>query len=164
MTEDRPPKSADEAKELALLRLSVREYSAAEMRQYLKRKCVPGEVAESTVADLLAEKLIDDRRYARVIARHQSFRDKGPMYVVSKLRSKGVRIDLKEVRAMVEDVSQRDETEAVRAVIQRRYSNLSSSDSPKEIRRVFQALLRRGFSSDAVRKCITEITKANPED
>src|SRR5437764_516024 len=93
---DRPPRPEAElrreARELALIRLSVREYAAKDLQSYLKRKGIPQPIAEETVSGLVEEKLLDDRRYARAVTRSQVVRDKGPGYIHSKLKQKGVRI------------------------------------------------------------------------
>ncbi|MGZ6311477.1 MAG: regulatory protein RecX, partial [Bdellovibrionota bacterium] len=80
----------------ALNRVSVREYSASEMKRYLKRKGFSEEQCQSTLAELLERGLIDDRRYAGAVARSQLARGKGPRYIQAKLMSKGVRIDARE--------------------------------------------------------------------
>ena len=87
-----------DARNLALSRLSVREYAARELLGYLKRKKIPAEIASETVQRLVEEKLLDDRRYARAVTRSQAVRDKGPSYILAKLKQKGVKIELDEVR------------------------------------------------------------------
>ena len=144
-----------ELSQLAMKRLSVREYGSGEMRSYLIRKGASEEQAERIVAELVDRKMIDDERYARVVARHQAFRDKGPSYVLMKLRQKGVQLPLKKVQEIFEETlpeSAGSELEMARKVVERRYPR--AHEDRAELRKAYQALLRRGFSRDVVRKCL----------
>jgi len=143
------PREAPDPRNLALRRLAIREYGSGEMRAYLRRKGVSSQGAAETVEALVKEKLIDDRRYARVIVRDQSFKDKGPTAILAKLRQKGVQIELREVREIFGSAADVSEAEAVKRILDRRYPN--AKKDPKEARRAYMALLRRGFSSAMIR-------------
>jgi regulatory protein len=154
MSHRREPNGTD-AKDLALHRLSVREYGSGEMRSYLIRKGVTPEQAARVVDELLAEKLIDDERYARVIARHQAFRDKGPAYVRARLRQKGVNISPARIQSIYNETMPENlgsELDLARSVVERRYPRAFAD--PTERRKAYQALLRRGFSPDVVQRCL----------
>ena len=138
-----------EAKYLAEVRLSVREYSASEMKSYLKRKGHDVQAAEKAVGELVEEGRLSDNRYARAITRHQSMRDKGPMQILGKLKSKGVSINLKEVKSIYGDVSDHSEADQIVRILERRYSRANEDEGIA--RKAYQGLLRRGFSSDAIR-------------
>jgi regulatory protein len=149
------PDPRREARDLALIRLSVREYGAREMLSYLKRKGIEAEVAAEVVHELTEEKLLDDRRYARAMTRSQANRDKGPGYILGKLKQKGVRIELSEVREIFSETSDRSEMEMAQRIVERRYPRaLPPTQDEKEVRRAYSALIRRGFSSETARKCL----------
>src|SRR4051812_10008993 len=115
----RPSAQADDrpdARTIARNRLDVREYSAAEMRAYLKRKGYPEAEAKQAVTELVSEQLLSDQRYARVVTRAQANRGKGPHYVRAKLQSKGVRVDAKQATALYDDCSSQPQLEAARQV------------------------------------------------
>lgn len=140
---------------LALRRISIREYGASELRSYLIKKGASAAQAEEVISQLVAENKIDDRRYARVIARHQAFRDKGPAYVLSKLRQKGVKLSMREVQSLYEESlpdTRKSELDMAREVLERRYPH--ALESPAEKKRAYEGLLRRGFSRDVVSKCL----------
>jgi regulatory protein len=140
---------------LALRRISIREYGASELKSYLIKKGASTQKAEEVVSQLVAENKIDDRRYARVIARHQAFRDKGPAYVLSKLRQKGVKLSMREVQSLYEETlpeTRQSELEMAREVLERRYPHALESQAEKK--RAYEGLLRRGFSRDVVSKCL----------
>jgi SOS response regulatory protein OraA/RecX len=148
------------ARDRALGRLNIREYSAAEMRSYLRRKGVATSEAEEVVAQLVAEGLIQDERYARVVARSQANRDKGPGYIMAKLRGKGVKMDLRRSKEIFAEVSTNDEESMIRRILERRYPNAHANR--REMQRAYQGLLRRGFSQEIIRKCL--LTSSRVED
>lgn len=155
-----------DAKALALRRLSVREYGSGEMLAYLKRKGAPEGEASRVVEELVTKKLIDDERYARVIARHQAFRDKGPDYVMMKLRQKGVSLPRRKIQEIFEETLPEtvgSELEMARRVIERRYpaaikksGDPGDSKDPREKARAYAALVRRGFSRDVIRRALED--------
>ena len=90
------------ARDLALRRLTVREYSSVELMGYLRRKGVAEADAQTVVRELEEQGLIDADRYAAAIARSQIARGKGPMAVLDKLRRRGLRADLSLARKLYE--------------------------------------------------------------
>lgn len=144
-------------RQLALNRLSVREYAAAEMRAYLLRKGVDEAQAETIVAELVRDGMISDERYSRVIARHQAHRGKGPHYIAAKLRQKGVRTDARRVRELYREVAPLDELEAARQVVETRYPRAFEDEKVRS--RAYLGLLRRGFSSETAMRSLGRGTK-----
>ncbi len=143
MTE-KPPN----AREIALKRISHREQSSTELKTYLRRKGVEENEAKEAVDALIADGWIDDRRFSAAVARSEAARGKGPMAVLAKLRRRGVRADLGQARELFQDAGT-TEVEAVLSLLSRRYSDIDRSDR-KELGRVYQSLLRRGFSSASI--------------
>jgi regulatory protein len=137
---------------LALKRLSSREHSTQELEVYLQRRDFPEDVIASVLASLTDQKLLDDRRYAREVAHSQAVREKGPNYILQKLRQKGVQIELDEVNKLYSETSNRDELEAAQHIVERRYSGAQQNETI--LRRAYAALLRRGFSHDIARKAL----------
>lgn len=142
----------NEARELALKRLTLREHSARELEVYLERRGFSVEIIESTLALLMKEKLLDDRRYARSLTRSQALHEKGPGYIHQKLQQKGIRIELSEVRSLFNETSDRDEMEMARSLVERRYPRAHEDEAV--LRRAYSALLRRGFSGEIARKAL----------
>jgi SOS response regulatory protein OraA/RecX len=143
-------------KALALRRLTLREYSSAEMTSYLRRKGVDEAEAAAVVLELEERGLIDPGRYAAAIARSQIARGKGPMAVLAKLRRRGLSADLSgarklyEAEALAAAEGGSGEAEAARKVLAVRYPDLDLKDE-KQVQRAYQALLRRGFTPSVVR-------------
>lgn len=140
------------ARSLALRRVSSREQSALELQRYLEKKGIPTSEAKQTVHDFVEEGLVSDERYSKAMARDQSFKDKGPMHILTVLRKKGVSIDLKRANAILNEVTDQDEVTRIRSILDRRFPRADSD--PKERNRAIQALLRRGFSRSGILKVL----------
>jgi SOS response regulatory protein OraA/RecX len=143
-----------DARNLAMRRLSIRDYASLEMLAYLKSRKFPPDISTEVVQQLVDEKLLDDRRYARAVTRTQSIRDKGPGYILGKLKQKGVVIELDEVRTLFAEHSNMSELELARKLLERRYPRALAEE--KDRKRAYGALLRRGFSAEIARECLLE--------
>lgn len=141
---------------LAVHRLGVREYSAAELQAYLKKKGADDRIAAEIVSDLARAGYVSDERYATMVVRHQALRGKGPRYIQSKLKQKGVSLDPDRIRSMAEESTGKSSLEAAREILERRYPSWRSDQ--KEANRAYQALLRRGFSFDVARSAVFQFS------
>jgi SOS response regulatory protein OraA/RecX len=142
------------ARELALARLSVREYGSLEMIQYLESKAIDTRSATEVVGQLVDEKLLDDERYVRSVIRNQARLGKGPDYILSRLQQKGVKIERSEVNALLGEITDCNELDRARKILNLRYPKAQEKGNEKEIRRAQAGLLRRGFSADTVRELL----------
>jgi regulatory protein len=149
-----PELTAEQARDLSLKRLSVREYSQAELRRYLRARGAPAETAEQVVRELSDEGKISDERFTRVVTRHQALRGKGPRYILMKLRQKGVSLDLDTTRQAYADVAPRTELEAARQLVSVKYPG--ADRDPRISQRAYRGLLSRGFSPEVARQCVLE--------
>lgn len=152
--EKRPPLEPEQARSVALNRLSAREYSAGEMKQYLRRRGLAADEAEKLVTTLCEEGWINDARYQRAMARVQLIRDKGPMAIMAKLRQKGVTLSLSEARKISDEESGKEELERVREILHKRWPQAAHDQA--EARRAYGGLVRRGFSPSVVARAIRE--------
>jgi regulatory protein len=143
---------AARARELALKRLGTREYSRAELRTYLRGKGFGEEVIDACVERLGELGFVDDRRYARMLTRHQTLRGKGPRYVQQKLTQKGVRLEGDELAALIREVVPGDPAAQARQIVDRRYPGWREDRAVAG--KAFQALVRRGFSFEVARRAL----------
>jgi regulatory protein len=116
------------------------------------------------IAQLKALGYLDDRRFAAQFASYRSrVKHYGKFRVTRELRAKGLSDD--DVEAAVAEIfGEQDEAEAARERIQRRLRNISRPYSEKAIRRVYQALLRAGYSSDIIARELHKLCRINVED
>ena len=133
-------------------RLGRREYSTEELISYLERKGFPEAEARQTVSELAREGMVDDLRFARMMIRHQATRGKGPRYIHTHLRAKGVRMEIREIETILEELGVPSGIEAAQAIVERRYPE--ALNDRRIAQRAYQALLRRGFSYDVVSKVL----------
>lgn len=141
-------------KELALRRLTLREYSSAELLSYLRRKGVEEAPALEVIRELEESGLIDPKRYAAAIARSQISRGKGPVAVMAKLRRRGLNADLASARRLYEaetggNPTESGEVQSVKHLLNTRYSGIDLTNEKSRLR-VYRSLLRRGFSPSVV--------------
>ncbi len=165
MSQDRPPEKSKDRPQptprgLALARLGRRECSRAEIETWLIRKGVTETEAHEVAAQLVREGLIDDARYARMMIRHQSLRGQGPRSIALKLRQKGVKLEVRQIQEQSEELGLTPELEAATQIVERRYPE--AQEDRKVAARAFQALLRRGFSTDVARAAVFRKGRLNP--
>ena len=140
------------ARQQALIRLNVREYAAGEMISYLKRKKYELAEIKQTVDRLVEEGLISDQRYSKIIARHSANRGKGPGYIQSKLRQKGIKMSSTEAKALFAEHSTESELELAKRILESRYPR--AFENIKEKQRAYQGLIRRGISHETAQRCM----------
>lgn len=158
-TWDRLRRSAQvsDALAAALRLLAVRLRSRREIDVRLGRKGYPPEIVASVVAQLDAEGLLDDARFANAwVAGRLALRPSGAARLRSELRAKGVAADVIEqvLRAAVPEGAERTQAVALAQARARRYRG-----EPREVamRRVAGVLQRRGFSSSAVVAALRDV-------
>lgn len=145
------------ARNLALRRLNRSECSSQELRSYLQRKGVTKEMASDVVRALIEQKLVDDERYTRILARQQALRGKGSAYISMKLKTKGITAPRSQVSHILDEVTDQSELERACAIVERRFP-LAWSDR-QEAARAVQALVRRGFSFEIARAACSKRNK-----
>jgi regulatory protein len=148
----------DRARQLALRRLTVREYGSNELKSYLNRKGISEEVAAATVESLCQEKWIDDQRFIRTVTRAQAGRGKGPLAVAHKLKQKGITADLNDLRTHFEESVGESEDEISRRWLERKFPEgfPSTPAGARDRARAYAGLIRRGFSAEVVSRLIRE--------
>lgn len=144
------------ARERALEYLSRRPMSCAELKKKLIEKGEDEDVAEYCVGWLSEHGLIDDESYAAAVARHYAAKGYGPGRVRTELSRRGIARELWDgaLDAMPENVDKLDRFIS---------SRLHDPDDRDEVRRVSQALFRRGYSWDEIRRAL-ERHRASADD
>jgi regulatory protein len=137
----------------ALRLLSRREHTTAELRQKLLDREFSAEDVDATIEGLTADRLLDDRRTASAHLRTASkIKGRGRLRIQQELQARGV--DRALVREVLADLPAADETTAIAEFLGRRRVPLQLNMADR--RRLFQQLLRRGFSSDVIAKALKD--------
>jgi len=159
---------AEDAKERAyqqaMLFLSYRARSTAEIRQNLRRHKMPPEVIDQTIERLKAEKLADDDQFAKAWVENRStFRPRSRRALAVELRQKGISDEA--VRSALTDVD--EEALAYEAAL-KRARRLESLDWNEFRTKLGEYLGRRGFSYSVTTAVVSrtwdEIHQEHPEE
>jgi regulatory protein len=147
------------ARTAALRLLSRRDYTSAELRDKLaSREYSAGDIDEA-LASLAAERLLDDRRAAAAHVRTASrVKGRGRLRIQRELEARGLDRDV--VRQALEELPAADESAALDRWLQRR--RLPARLPAALRRRLFQQLLRRGFTADLIASAL-KAREADPE-
>ena len=154
----RAPRALDacRARAVALDLLSRKAWTRRDLRDRLRRRGAPGEVADAVVGDLEALGYVDDRAFAAGLAESRA-RDRalGSRRLREELLGKGVARPLVDA-AVRQAFAETDETSRARAAAERRLPLLGRSGPEQAGRRLYDYLTRRGFPADVVRRVVRE--------
>ncbi len=130
------------AREKALYYLSLRDYGAGELVQKLRQVGIAKELAAQTVARLQESGLIDDERYAAMLARDMSARKLyPPRRIAMALKEKG--FDADTVAAALEQLDVQEEQQALELLRKKGYNG---TDDAVKRQKALGTLARFGFS------------------
>ena len=139
------------AKEYAVLLLSYRARTVAEIRNRLKRKGYPEEIANAAIGRLVELKLLDDAKFAADFVEDRiKIGHKGKFRVKGELMKLGV--EGKEIDRALEDAP--DELPAARDLVRRFSPRYAKLEPAVRRRRLYALLARRGFSLDTIRAAL----------
>ena len=152
---DKQPESFERAKERALWYLDRSSLTEKALRERLMRSFVPG-VVDRVIERLIDYGFINDEDYARRYCESCMRSNISKRETVQKLYLKGIPIDL--AKSTVEEYTW-DMVAQIKALLQKKYS--SKLNDEQSIKKVFAALLRKGFGygdiKDALKEYSTEI-------
>ena len=147
---------ASSARVAALRFLKIRPRSIAELKGKLKTKGFSFDEIEAAVVYLMDIGLLDDRAFTKSWIAYRLARPFGFRRICAELQQKGVAKDIIE-EAITEAKGEYAEDKTVLDLALRRWERLSGIDPQKKKKRVFDFLVRRGYSMDAVIKVIKKL-------
>jgi regulatory protein len=146
------------AREAALVLLSFRPRTAAELRRRLLRKEFPEEIVDSCVTSLVDQGLVNDSAFAEMFVRDRvRLRPKGKQRLVQELRAKGV--DPEEAQEAIADVFEREDVSEseLACIAAAKWRPRAGEERAKARARLHAFLARRGFGGDAIREVMAEL-------
>lgn len=147
------PLTPARARVMAMTLLSRREYTAHEVQTKLVERGCSADDAATVIGALVGEGLVDDRRAAAAHVRTAArIKGRGRHRIERELEARGISAPI--VREVLGDLTPQAELEAIRRILARKRT--PPRPDPATRRRLFQHLLRRGFSSDAVARVLRE--------
>jgi len=147
---------AKSAKAAALRFLKIRPRSIFELKEKLEAKGFLLTEIETTVLELTALGLLDDRAFTKSWINYRLARPFGFRRIIQELKDKG--IDQETIEQAVAEIRDGYSAEnVVMELAQRRWQRLPDIDPLKKKKRVMDFLLRRGFEADIVLKVLKKI-------
>ncbi len=134
----------------ALKLLNRRDYGARELSERLVARGIEPTVAVNAVAQLVAERLVDDARYALHFVAYHANRGRGPLGITYKLREAGVSPD--QIAAAV-DANSADWKKRCAEVRQKRFGTKLPTTWIQRGRQA-RFLSQRGFSAEQIRAAV----------
>lgn len=151
------------ARKIALDQLATRARSEQELRQVMKRRNVPADVADEIIERFTEVGLIDDAAFAEALTASRSgFALRGRARIKQELQAKG--IDREVAEEALAQLDPADELEAARTLAQRRARSMSRLEPHVARRRLAGVLARRGFSAGIVSTVLSEVLDADWPD
>lgn len=134
--------------------LSIRPRSEKEVKDYLKKRKAPDDVAEKIFKILREQQLIDDEAFAGWwIEQRSTFRPKGKIGLKAELKQKGI-----DGKIIEEALSQVDELDLAKKAVQKKIK-IFVGLSPQNFRQKISTFLSyRGFSWSTIKKILDKIS------
>lgn len=149
------------ARQIVLRQLTMSPKSRQQLREKLRQRNCPDEVAEAVLDRMADVGLVDDEQYAEAYVRSkQVSRGLAKRALAHDLRTKGV--DRDTVEAILAEVSPMDEEERARGLVDARLPRLRGLDRDTVMRRLAGMLARKGYSSGLSLQVIREAIEADP--
>lgn len=134
-----------------------REYCVSDIRRKALLKLEgDGEAAEEIVASLVADKFVDDARYASAFAREKaSLQGWGPIKIRFQLRMKG--ISDADINAALDDVDTEKAAARLERLLETKWKTLR--EDPQGRLKLIKFALSRGYDYSEVERFLTEIVR-----
>jgi regulatory protein len=150
----------------ALDLLGFRPRSATELRRRLVQKGIEAPRAEAAVARLVEQGLVDDRAYARAVARSKALgAGASRRRIGQELARRGVdRAVAEEALGDVWREEEVDQTAAAERLARKRLGSLRGLDEASRRRRLYGFLARRGYDADEIRRALAAVLDGEESD
>ncbi|MGA8047088.1 MAG: regulatory protein RecX, partial [Dermatophilaceae bacterium] len=149
------------ARAIVLRQLTMSPKSRHQLREKLRQRDCPDDVAEAVLDRLTAVGLVDDAKYAESLVRSkQVTRGLSKRALAHELRTKGV--DRDTAGDILDQVSDTEEEERARTLVEGRLPRLRALDKEVVVRRLAGLLARKGYPSGLSLRVIREALDADP--
>jgi regulatory protein len=157
------PGSEEAARAICLRLLTSAPRTRAQLATALRKRGIPGEVAESVLGRFAEVGLIDDAAFARawVESRHHG-RGLARRALSAELRQRGV--PDREVRSAVGMLGPQDELDAARRLVAKRVVATRGKPMPARARQLMGMLARKGYPAGLAAQVVREALEQDQED
>ncbi len=161
---DKKPKEPAKALDFALHFLAARKRSEKEIVTKMRQNEYGDEEIEETLIKLREFGYIDDRDFAQSLINDQrSFKKAGKRVLVQELRAKGVGSELIEEMISL-NATDESEFDNALALANRKLENLSGEDQRSIKNKLYQFLLRKGYSSNIIARVLRQLALGGSEE
>jgi regulatory protein len=144
-----PPPDPDGARLAAVTRLARRDFASGELAARLQEDGYPAEAVAAVIADLTADRILDDARFATQYVAYHADRGQGPRRIAMDLSARGVApLHIEAALAAGKDWA------ALAREVRTRRFGLTPPATWAEKAKQGRFLQYRGFSSDHIRSAL----------
>jgi regulatory protein len=148
----------------ALQLLGRRELSERQLRERLRDRQHPAEDIDRAIALLLENRALDDRRVADAYVRTAlRLKGRGRLRIQRELQQIGIDKDVASA-ALAEAFGDVDERALIAQALKKKLRGKTTIGSPAEYARVYQFLMRQGFSPAGVSAALRAYRRGDPAD
>lgn len=141
------------ARDAVYRQLGMRDRSTYELRQALKKRSVPEEIAEETINSFAASGLVNDTEFAMKFVRARcEERCSSQRALAEDLRKRGISVE--DIELALAQIDPEDERAAAIELASRKIRSMRLVDREVARRRLYGMLARRGFSSSDIRHAL----------
>lgn len=161
-TRDGEPDAYDVARQIVLRQLALSPKSRQQLRDKLRQRNCPDDIAEAVLDRMASVGLVDDEAYAGMLVRsQQAGRGLARRALARELRTKGV--DDETARATLESINPEDERDRAAQLVTKRLRSMHGLDPVVQKRRLAGMLARKGYPADLAMAVIREAIADAPE-
>lgn len=159
---DNEPDAHDVARQIVLRQLAMAPRSRQQLRDKLRQRDCPDDVAEAVLDRMTEVGLVDDEAYAAMLVRsQQAGRGLAARALARELRTKGIDDDTAE--AVLADIDPEEERERARALVVKKLRTMHGLDATVQTRRLAGMLARKGYPSSVAFAVIRGAIAEAPE-
>jgi regulatory protein len=161
-TRDSEPDAYDVARQIVLRQLAMSPKSRQQLRDKLRTRNCPDDVAEAVLDRMASVGLIDDEAFAGMLVRsQQAGRGLAKRALARELRTKGV--DDETARATLESIDPEDERDRAGQLVAKKLRSMHGLEPVVQKRRLAGMLARKGYPADLAMAVIREAIAEAPE-
>jgi regulatory protein len=161
-TRDDEPDPYDVARQIVLRQLALSPKSRKQLRDKLRQRNCPDDVAEAVLDRMAQVGLVDDEAYAGMLVRsQQASRGLARRALARELRTKGVDDDT--ARATLETIDPATERDQAERLVAKRLRSMHGLDATVQTRRLAGMLARKGYPADLALAVVREAVAGAPE-
>ncbi|GAA2168462.1 regulatory protein RecX [Pedococcus bigeumensis] len=161
-TRDGEPDAYDVARQIVLRQLAMSPKSRQQLRDKLRTRNCPDDVAEAVLDRMTDVGLIDDEAYAGMLVRsQQAGRGLARRALARELRTKGV--DDETAKATLDQIDPEAERDRAAQLVAKKLRSMHGLEPLVQKRRLAGMLARKGYPAELAMAVIREAVAAAPE-